>query len=194
MTRLATAQAELFAVDDLLPPGLDYASAFVTAAEEAELLALLATLPMAHATHQQYTARRRVHFIEPDLLPPPLQRLRDRLAAWAGVAPADFVHALVSEYRPGTPLGWHRDAPQYEVVCGVSLGGPATLRFRPWPVESPKAADIVALDLAPRSAYAMRGPARWGWQHGVPPVKALRWSVTMRTARPAGDRPPRIRG
>ncbi|HEX7687590.1 MAG TPA: 2OG-Fe(II) oxygenase, partial [Burkholderiaceae bacterium] len=88
-----------------------------------------------------------------------------------------------AEYAPGTPLGWHRDVPEFEDVFGVSLGSPALLRFRPWPPDAPKRSDIVRLTAAPRSIYALRGPARWAWQHSVAPVEALRWSITFRTRR-----------
>jgi hypothetical protein len=39
--------------------------------------------------------------------------------------------------------------------------------------------------LQPRSAYLLRDAARWEWQHSVPPVDALRYSVTFRKL--AGD-------
>ena len=94
---------------------------------------------------------------------------------------------MVAEYTPGTPLGWHRDAPDYELIAGVSLGSAARLRFRPWPPRDPKKDDILSLELAPRSAYRMAQTARWGWQHSVPPVPALRYSVTMRTVRGGAD-------
>ena len=184
-TTLQTAQPSLFGLDDVLPEGLRFEPGFVDADEHDELLALAATLPFIAARYQHYTARRRVCLIEPDRLPPPLQRLRDRLARWVGIAPDDFVHALVSEYLPGTPLGWHRDAPMYELVCGVSLGGPARLRLRPHPAHADPRLGSITLDLAPRSAYSMQGPARWEWQHSVSPVPALRYSVTMRTGRAA---------
>jgi alkylated DNA repair dioxygenase AlkB len=183
MTDLVTAQASLFGLDDALPPGLAFEPAFVAPDEERSLLALAATLPLREATYRQYTARRRVHVVEPAGFPPVLAALRDRLAAWAGVEPEAFVHALFSAYRPGTPLGWHRDAPQYGTVVGVSLGGPATLRLRPWPPERGRRAEALSLHLSPRSAYRLQGAARWGWQHAVPPVPAPRWSITLRTAR-----------
>ena len=110
-----------------------------------------------------------------------LHPLRERVAQWAGVAPEALVHVLVAEYAPGTPLGWHRDVPDFEHVFGVSLGAEAVLRLRPYPPVAPKRADIVRLKAAPRSIYALRGPARWGWQHSVAPVDDLRWSVTLRT-------------
>jgi len=49
-----------------------------------------------------------------------------------GLAPETLEQALVTEYRPGTPLGWHRDAPDFGRVAGVSLGGWARMRLRPY--------------------------------------------------------------
>ena len=186
-----------------LPPGLLLHPSLIDPATERELLQMVAGLPLHAARYKVYTARRRVlawgarydfdagalQMGSLEQLPPALMALREQLAAFASVAPADFAHAMVTEYAPGTPLGWHRDAPGYEVITGVSLGGHALMRWRPWqPLQPPLPVqprpcrhDIVGLELAPRSAYVMRGPARWAWQHSVAPVPALRYSVTMRT-------------
>ena len=89
-------------------------------------------------------------------------------------------HALVAEYRPGTALGWHRDVPDFELVCGISLAAAARMRFRPFPAKKdPK--KILSLELAARSAYVLRDEARWRWQHSIPPTRALRYSITFRT-------------
>jgi alkylated DNA repair dioxygenase AlkB len=192
-----SAQGTLFGIDEQLPAGFTYLPAIVDAAAEAALLEVAGALPLHEARFWQYTARRRVFAFGSRFdydqralqakpigeLPAPLEALRERLAEWVCLPPGDFVHVMIAQYLPGTPLGWHRDAPPYEVVVGVSLGGPARLRFRPWPAQRPKKQDIKAIDLAPRSAYCLRGEARWAWQHSVPPVPALRYSVTMRTAR-----------
>jgi alkylated DNA repair dioxygenase AlkB len=106
--------------------------------------------------------------------------LRDRVAAWRGLSGAEFVHALVTEYRPGTPIGWHSDAPHFELVVGISLAGAARMRFRPYAAKTEKRA-IVELELAPRSAYVMQGEIRWNWQHQIPPTRQLRYSITFRT-------------
>jgi alkylated DNA repair dioxygenase AlkB len=196
-TTIHTAQGSLFDPTEGLPHGLAYEAAFIDRDEERALIDVIAALPLREARYKEYTARRRVYAfgsrfdfdayqLKPQpigVLPAPLQLLRERLAAWAGVTPDDFVHVMVAEYTPGTPLGWHRDAPDYALIAGVSLGSAARLRFRPWPPRDPKKDDIVTLDLAPRSAYRMAQTARWGWQHSVPPVTALRYSVTMRTVR-----------
>jgi alkylated DNA repair dioxygenase AlkB len=196
-TTIHTAQGSLFDPAAFLPQGLAYEAEFIDRDDERTLIDVIAALPLREARYKEYTARRRVYAfgsrfdfdayqLKPQpigVLPAPLQRLRERLAAWAGVAPDDFVHVMVAEYTPGTPLGWHRDAPDYELIAGVSLGSAARLRFRPWPPRDPKKDDILTLDLAPRSAYRMAQIARWGWQHSVPPVPGLRYSVTMRTVR-----------
>jgi alkylated DNA repair dioxygenase AlkB len=31
---------------------------------------------------------------------------------------------LIAEYRPGNPLGWHRDVPDFESIVGISLMAP----------------------------------------------------------------------
>lgn len=180
---------------DALPEGMSYRSGFLSQEEEDGLVALIRSLPLEAAQYKAYTARRRVvsyggsfdydsNQLRPaqalieELLP-----LRHRVAAWAGIASEALVHALVAEYAPGTPLGWHRDVPDFEEIFGVSLGTGATLRFRPYPPDATKRADVIKVSVEPRSIYALRGPSRWAWQHSVAPVERLRWSVTFRTAR-----------
>jgi len=176
-----------------LPPGWEYRPEFIDTDEEAALLAFIATLRLAEARYKGYTARRRVaHFgaaydyDDRRLLPAPplpaeLEPLRAKAAAWIGEAPDALANALVAEYRAGVPLGWHRDVPDYETVVGISLAGTVRMRFRRYPPVAPKKADVVSLELAPRSAYVLRAEARWGWQHSVAPAPALRYSITFRT-------------
>lgn len=174
--------------------GLRYQREFITQGEEAALLAQFAALPFAPARYHQYTAKRRVvsyggsyDFGAGELRPAApiaefLLPLRTRAAAWAGVGPPErLTHALVAEYTPGTPLGWHRDVPEFELVIGISLAAPARMRFRPYGSTSKRTA--LALVLEPRSAYVLAGEARWKWQHCVSPTKALRYSVTFRSLR-----------
>ena len=193
-------QASLFGdlpepVPQDLPEGLAYEPGFLSHDEEQALIALIRSLPLAAAQYKEYTARRRVmsfggsyDYDANKLLPAQplieeLHPLRARVARWAGIDPVALHHVLVAEYAPGTPLGWHRDVPDHEEVFGVSLGSTAVLRFRPYPPVAPRRADVVKLRAAPRSVYAMRGPARWAWQHSVAPVEELRWSITLRTVR-----------
>ena len=187
-------QQELFGARQGLPPGFTYAPQFLGAHDEAQLLQAVRMLPFEVAQYRQWQARRRIvafgaryDFAHRALLPAPpiptfLAPLRARVAHWAGVAPESIAHAIITEYRPGTPLGWHRDIPEFETVAGVSLEGHARMRFRPWPPQS-AARTRCAIELEPRSAYLMQGAARWAWQHAVAPTTQLRYSITFRTRR-----------
>ena len=113
-------------------------------------------------------------------MPQPFVELQQRVAKWLAIDPAAFIHALVSEYRAGTPIGWHRDKPVYGIVVGLSLAGWGRMRFRPLDPRASRNA-IALLELEPRSIYVMQGPIRWRWQHSMLPTKALRYSITFRT-------------
>ena len=185
-----------------LPSGWAYRAGFIGEGEEQALLEGIAALDLQGAVYKSYIAKRRVaHFgssydfdsnrrIAAPPLPAFLEPLRARAAAWIGEPPAALVSALVAEYRPGVPLGWHRDVPDFETVVGVSLQGTARMRFRRYPPVAPKKEDVVSLELAPRSAYLLRAEARWAWQHSIAATPGLRYSITFRTAavRSAGRR------
>lgn len=176
------------------PAGLVYVPDFLSLSEEAALLPLLAALPLGEVRMHGVVARRRVaHFgfdyaygaraVAPGPpIPDFLLPLRERAAALASVAPEALGEALVTLYPPGAGIGWHRDAPAFGRVVGVSLGAPARLRLR----RGGPGGEQRELLLRPGSAYLLSGAARWTWQHTLPPVKAERWSVTLRTMRSAG--------
>lgn len=178
-------------------PGLRYGPEFLTATEEAALLAHIAALDLRQAQYKSYQAKRRIvsyggrydydrnELLPSGVVPEFLHPLRARIAAWVSVAPEDFTHALIAEYAPGTPLGWHRDVPDFELIAGVSLAGPGHLRFRPYPPGHSR--QILHLHVQPRSIYILRGAARWEWQHSVVPSPVLRYSITFRTLRAAGE-------
>jgi alkylated DNA repair dioxygenase AlkB len=187
-------QGDLLGPAHTLPEGFDYRPDFLTHAEERRLLEVIDSLPLQEAEYREWRAKRRIvsyggryDFTHRSLgtappIPEFLHPLRERLADWAGIEAAGIHHAVIAEYQPGTQLGWHRDVPDFERVLGVSLRGRARMRLRPYPPERGARA-ACALDLAPRSAYGFRGPARWHWQHAISPTKELRYSITFRTLR-----------
>jgi alkylated DNA repair dioxygenase AlkB len=196
----AAVHPDLFATTPQLPEGLPegfvHAPELISREDEAALLEAIRELPLKEAAYKEYTAKRRTvsyggkyDYTQNVLNPAPeipafLMPLRDKVASWVGIPPEKFVHGLVSEYRPGTPLGWHRDVPDFEAIVGVSLGGTARMKLRPYkPGERNLRADVIVLDLEPRSAYSIRGVARWGWQHSIVATTELRYSVTFRTSR-----------
>jgi alkylated DNA repair dioxygenase AlkB len=181
-----------------MPAGLRYAADFLNPESEAALVGAIRELPFAHAEYLQYTAKRRIvsyggsydfshqRLREAPPIPDWLQPLKERAAGWAGLDAGAIAHCLIAEYHPGTPLGWHRDVPDFESIVGISLAGDCTMRFRRYP---PQRADGKAaradftLGIAPRSIYTLQGAARWEWQHAVSPTKTLRYSITFRTRR-----------
>lgn len=178
------------------PPGFQYREEFITEAEEAALLAGIAAVAFATFEMRGVVARRRVAFFgqsydraEAPPIPDFLRPLRERVAAWAGVDEGAFATALINAYPPGAPIGWHRDAPQYGIVAGVSLLSDCRMRFRPYRVDAPRAepaarrAATHEIWLQPRSAYLVTGESRTSYEHHIPAVRSLRYSVTFRTLR-----------
>jgi alkylated DNA repair dioxygenase AlkB len=174
-----------------VPDGFGYKPDFLTAEEEAALLSTFGDLPFAPFDFHGYIAKRRIleYGWEYDFgsrqasaaspIPEFLAPFRDRAASFAGIAPDKIVEAVVTEYPPGAPIGWHRDVPQFETILGISLGSACRMRLKPYKAEG----KIVSIMLEPRSIYVMRGPARWNYQHSIPALKTLRYSVTFRTPR-----------
>jgi alkylated DNA repair dioxygenase AlkB len=103
-----------------------------------------------------------------------------KAAALADREPEELVEALVQRYPAGSTIGWHRDAPAFDVVVGVSLLGAARLRFQRGKRERREVAEVL---LEPRSGYVLAGEARRSWEHSIPPTKGDRYSVTFRTLR-----------
>jgi len=176
-----------------MPEGLLYQEDFLAADEEEALLTEIRKLALEEAKYKAYTARRRTvsygssYDFETNVLAPApeipefLLALKNRAARLIGVDDQAIRHALVTEYRPGTELGWHRDVPEFNIVVGISLAGSCRMRFRRYPPE--KGAKIFNLELAPRSVYVLRDEIRWRWQHSVARTAELRYSITFRTPR-----------
>jgi alkylated DNA repair dioxygenase AlkB len=183
-----------------LPTGLVYRPEFITPEEEADILSYIELLPLEEAQyevkgHGVVEAKRRhfgfgwgynddtKEFIPGPPLPPFLRMLQRRIAKWLDISPSRVVEALINEYSPGAPIGWHRDNEAFEHIVGISFGGWARMRFRPIQPrgERKDASKVVSLELEPRSAYIMQKDIRWKWQHSVAATKVLRYSITFRT-------------
>jgi DNA oxidative demethylase len=180
-----------------LPEGFELTEDFLDVSEEAALITFASTVRYGVVRMHGVEAKRRVaqfgwrysfesYSLTPaQPVPDALLGLRERVSGKAGIAPADFSEVLVTEYPAGAGIGWHRDAPHFGVVAGVSLGAGCRMRFRRG--EAGKR-EMAAVELPARSLYLLTGSARQGWQHTIPPVKEVRWSITFRTLREAGNR------
>ncbi|WP_433289554.1 alpha-ketoglutarate-dependent dioxygenase AlkB [Micromonospora sp. CA-244673] len=179
------------------PVGLTYQPDLVDDDEERSLVATLDALDFREVRMHGQIARRTVrHFgydydygsfqlTATEALPVALRWVRERCAALAGVEPEALAQTLVTRYPPGSVIGWHRDAPAFgPTVVGLSLGSACLLRFQRGTGENRR---VYELELGPRSGYALTGAARTAWQHSIPPVPALRYSLTFRMLRSSGS-------
>jgi len=175
-----------------LPAGFRYKPQFLSGQEELELLRQIERLPFERFQFHGFLGKRRVvsfgwrydfndrQVRKADDLPAFLLPLRDRAAAFAGLEPGDLQHALVTEYAPGAGIGWHRDKAVFDEVIGISLLSACDFRLRRKIGSTWERATVIA---EPRSAYLLSGPARTEWEHSIPAMDCLRYSVTFRKFR-----------
>lgn len=184
---------DLFALEPSYPPGFKYQPDFLSTNEERELLDRFAALPFEPFQFQSYVGNRRVvsfgwqyDFVTRELrkateMPPFLLPLRDRAARLADLRPDDLEHVLLTEYAAGAGIGWHRDKAEFGEVVGISLLSACRFRLRR---KNEAGWERVSIMAEPRSAYLLRGPARTEWEHSIPAVETLRYSITFRNRRP----------
>ena len=171
--------------------GFRYQPAFIEKDVEEALIKRVRQLPFQEFDFHGYKGRRRVvsfgwkyefsgggQLHKADEIPEFLLDLRSRAASFAKLKPAAFEHVLVTEYRAGAGIGWHRDKPVFGQVVGISLLAPCALRFRRKVNAKWERVNVLA---EPRSAYHLTGPARAEWEHSILRVDALRYSITFRT-------------
>ena len=177
-----------------LPAGFENRGELVTPVEEDELIEVFRALDFRPFEFHGYFGNRRTvsfgwHYdfassrVRPASdMPEFLLPLRDRAAAFARLPPDALEHALITEYAPGAGIGWHRDRPVFDDVIGLSFGAPCRFRLRR---KQGDAWQRAAIELRPRSAYLLRGPVRLDWEHSIPPLDQLRYSVTFRSVKPS---------
>ena len=181
-----------------LPDGFRYQADLLTADAEAALVRQVQALPLREFEFHGYTGKRRVvsygwrydferrTLDRADDMPGFLRALREDAARFAGMEPGALQHVLVTEYGAGAGIGWHRDKEVFGEIVGISLLAPCVFRLRRpqgdgW--------ERVSLTAEPRSAYLLAGAARSEWEHSIPPVAALRYSITFRNLREPGAAP-----
>jgi len=189
------AQADLFAAPPRLPEGFRYHAEVLSVEEEETLAGELGALPFKPFDFQGYLANRQVvsfgyrydygtrAVVEAAPFPAFLVPLRRKIAAVFGRPEEAFRQVLINEYRPGAGIGWHRDKAQFDEVTAVSLLAPCNLRFRrkAGAASGRQTWERASLTVAPRSAYLLSGPARTIWEHSIPALDRLRYSITLRT-------------
>jgi alkylated DNA repair dioxygenase AlkB len=177
---------------DNLPQGFRYEPDIIPLELQEALLRAIPQLPFKAFDFHGFQGKRRVisfgwkydfsteSLRKGDAIPPMLLPVRELAADFAGLLAERLEQALVTEYEKGAPIGWHRDKAVFGSVVGVSLLSSCTFRLRRKVAGKWERASIV---LQPGSAYLLSGPSRTEWEHSIPPVDRLRYSITFRELR-----------
>jgi alkylated DNA repair dioxygenase AlkB len=183
-------QHDLFgAIEPALPDGFRYTPDVVPNDLQQALLEAMPGLPFTAFDFHRFEGKRRTvsygwkydfdaqRVRKGDDIPPFLLPVRALAGSFAGIDPHRLEQALVTEYGPGAPIGWHKDKFVFGRVVGISLLSPCTFRLRRRHGDKWQRSSIV---VEPGSAYVMAGDARIVWEHSIPPVDKLRYSITFR--------------
>ncbi len=181
-----------------VPDGFLYHQNFISDVEEQDLIREIQKMDLTPFKYYQFTGKRRTasfgwqyqfgtnEITTAPEMPAFLLPIRSRAGTLFKIDSNSFVQASIIEYSVASPIGWHRDIPHFGVIVGISLGAACRMRFRKYKrVEAKRLSrgELLSIDLQPRSIYLMSGASRELWQHSIPPVKELRYSIVMRTLR-----------
>ena len=193
MPSASSAGQDLFG--DNLPEGFHYQNDLITSAEEHQLIDEIEHLPFRAFEFHGFTGKRRVvsfgwrydfnggGLTKTEDIPEFLLSIRGKAARFANIQSEALQQVLVTEYAPGAAIGWHKDRAVFGDVVGVSLVSPCTFRLR---CKVGTRWDRRNLTAKPRSVYLLRGPSRNEWEHSIPAVDQLRYSLTFRNIRENG--------
>ena len=183
----------LFPVTPALPPGFVYLPDFIDPAQEQYLIDEIAKIELHTFLFHGYEAKRRVASFGFDYsfdkrslskgkdIPQAFNSLIDKVARYVKITKEDFAELLVTEYPPGAVINWHRDAPPFDIIAGISLMTHCNFRLRPHEKAKQSRGSIVSVKVQRRSMYIIRDEARSVWEHSIMPVKSTRYSITLRT-------------
>lgn len=185
----------LFDIDPVLPQGFSYHPHFITQEEEQLLLDSIGLFDLANMRFHEYEAKRRVmsfgagwsftnqQLVQGEPIPTQFHFLVERVARQLSIPGGSVAQFLITEYPVNSVINWHRDAPPFETIAGVSLQSEVIFKLRPHERSEQHRANTIELTVQPRSLYVMTGLAKTSWQHCTAPVKKVRYSLTFRTLR-----------
>lgn len=186
----------LFPLEPKFPPGFMYYPDFIDVDEEQILLHEISQTELHTFLFQGYEARRRVASFGYDYsfdkrllskgkdIPVAFEGLIEKVAKHTGKKQSDFAELLITQYPVGSVINWHRDAPPFDIIAGISLASDCIFRLRPHEKTKQTRASLISTEVKRRSLYIIQGEARTDWQHSTMPVKSVRYSITLRTLRP----------
>jgi alkylated DNA repair dioxygenase AlkB len=183
----------LFDIGPVLPQGFTYYPNFITEAEESQLVKVIEQFDLQHMKFHEYEAKRKVisfgqgwSFTEQKLvpgnaIPGEFGFLVNRIAQQLSIPKELIAQFLITEYPVESVINWHRDAPPFDIIAGVSLLTDCSFKLRPHDKDKQTRAATISLPVKRRSLYTMQGPAKSEWQHSTAPVSKIRYSLTFRS-------------
>lgn len=189
----ATKMYTLFDISPQLPDGFSYNNNFISVEEESQLVHVIKQFDLTNMKFHEYEAKRKVmsfgrgwSFTEQQLkqgnqIPGAFDFLLERIASHLNIGKDAIAQLLITEYPIESVINWHRDAPPFETIVGVSLLSDCIFKLRPHEKEKQTRAATISLPVQRRSMYIMTGIAKTAWQHSTAPVKQVRYSLTFRT-------------
>ncbi|HUS03859.1 MAG TPA: alpha-ketoglutarate-dependent dioxygenase AlkB [Chitinophagaceae bacterium] len=181
--------------EEIFPPGFKYFPDFITKEEEEQLIKEAKQTELHVFNFQGYEAKRKTASFGYDYsfdkrslskgkdIPPRFSWLIDKVAKHLSIPTGQIAELLVTEYPEGSVINWHRDAPPFDLIAGVSLNADCTFRLRPQDKAKQGRKSIISFPVHRRSLYVMQEEVRSEWQHSITPVKSVRYSITLRTLR-----------
>jgi alkylated DNA repair dioxygenase AlkB len=181
--------------EQFLPEGFTYEADFITLAEEDQALKEIEKMELHPMIFQGFEAKRKVSSFGYDWsfekrvlskgkeIPQAFDFLIDKIADRIKISKNAFAELLITEYPVGSVINWHRDAPPFDIIVGVSLLSDCTFKLRPYDKAKQKRSAIISFPVKKRSLYIMKGAARSEWEHSIAAVQQLRYSITLRTLR-----------
>jgi len=175
------------------PPGFSYFPGFISQKEEIELIKEIELTSLHPLIFQGYEAKRKVasygydwDFLHRRLskgkpIPQSFKPIIQKVSQYLSLNDEEFAELLLTEYPVGSVINWHRDAPPFDIIVGISLNSDCKFRFRPYDKAKQLRKNLLAIPLERRSLYKMSGESRTEWEHSIPAVKEIRYSITLRT-------------
>jgi alkylated DNA repair dioxygenase AlkB len=185
----------LFPIETNYPEGFRYYPDFIANEEEERLINEISTVTLSTFTFQGFEAKRKTASFGYDYsfdkrsiskgrqIPSGFDFLIDKVSKKLSIDKNEFAELLVTEYPVGSVINWHRDAPPFDLIAGISLLADCTFKLRPYEKTKQTRSATINIRVARRSLYIIDGPARSDWQHSTAPVKQVRYSITLRTLR-----------
>lgn len=183
----------LFDISPVLPQGFNYYPNFITGAEESQLVQIIEQFDLETMKFHEYEAKRKVisfgqgwsftgqKLEQGNAIPKQFDFLADKIAKQLLLSKELIAQFLITEYPVGSVINWHRDAPPFDIIAGVSLLTNCTFKLRPQDSSKQTRSATISLQVQRRSLYTMQGPAKAEWQHSTAPVAKIRYSLTFRT-------------